>query len=175
MFDYGTLSIVLTGIGLMVAVTYYGLEIRNQNRTRRAQLYMQIFGRISTIDFRLSTAETSRWEYSDFEDFVEKYLMNSDPSYIAKWQALMSWMEGIGYLLKDGLIDAEDLYNLSGGQGVILFWKKWEPIVYEYRVSRKNEDFGRWFEYLGEKMIEFRKSKRLPAIWSPEEKKFLEE
>lgn len=31
MVDYQTISIVLTGIGLMLALTYYALQIRNQN------------------------------------------------------------------------------------------------------------------------------------------------
>jgi len=129
---------------------------------------------MSSMDFRLSTTELSRWEWRDFDDFDEKYLKNSDPSYSAKWQSLMSHLEGLGYLLKDGLIDAEALY-LSWGQIQISAWKRWEPIVKAYRVSRNNEDFGRWFEYLGEQLIEYRVKRGLPAAWSPEEMKFIEE
>jgi len=166
---------ILTGIGLMIALSYYSLQIRNQNRTRRAQLYMQIFSRLSSLEFRLIVTDINRWEYSDFHDFDEKYLKNSDPSYSAKWQAMMSWGEGLGILLKDGLVDTETLYNMAWGQGQISFWKKWEPIVKAYRISRNNDDFGRWFEYLGEQLIEFRKRRGLPATWSTEEMKFIEE
>ena len=36
MVDYQAVSIVLTGIGLIIALTYYALQIRNQNKTRTA-------------------------------------------------------------------------------------------------------------------------------------------
>jgi len=48
MVDYQAISIVLTGIGLMIALTYYALQIRNQNKTRTAQLLMQVYSRLDT-------------------------------------------------------------------------------------------------------------------------------
>ncbi len=42
MADLQTLSLVLTGIGLIIALIYYTLTLRNTNRTRQADMLMRL-------------------------------------------------------------------------------------------------------------------------------------
>ncbi len=65
MVNYQTLSIVLTGIGLIIALTYYSLQIRNQNKTRQAQLFMQIYNRWTDPTFQENYLEVTNREWED--------------------------------------------------------------------------------------------------------------
>lgn len=73
MVDYQTISIVLTGLGLMIALIYYSMQIRNQNKTRQAQLFMQIYDRWLDPDFLRYYVRSYKMEYEDLDDFNEKY------------------------------------------------------------------------------------------------------
>ena len=46
MIEY--LPLVLTGIGIIVAIIYYTLTLRNTNKTRQAQLFMNLYSTYST-------------------------------------------------------------------------------------------------------------------------------
>jgi hypothetical protein len=85
MIDY--LPLVLTGIGIIVAIVYYTLTLRNANKTqelqletRQAQLFMQIFNRQYDIDQRKSIYLAQNIEYKDFDDFIEKYGPETNPA-----------------------------------------------------------------------------------------------
>ena len=100
MVDYQTISIVLTGIGMMIALTYYALQIRNQNRTRQAQLIMQIYSRINTLELSRAILEILTWEFTDFEEFLQicDPLSKSDEAVILNY--FMLTFEGAGTMVK---------------------------------------------------------------------------
>lgn len=43
-----TILDAVPALGIIVALVYYTLTIRNQNRTRQAQLFMNIYSQMST-------------------------------------------------------------------------------------------------------------------------------
>jgi len=154
MVDYSTLSIVLTGIGLIVAVTYYTFTIRNQNRTRQAQLLMGLYDKYSSIEFLKQNREIAQQEWTDYEDFKKKYGIENNPDAWGSWQSILSYYNGIGVLLRKKLIDitlvdellANSVFRDWGRMGEILVeWRK--EIIAQNPRKRTHGPFD-GFDYL---------------------------
>lgn len=64
MVDYSTLSIVLTGIGLIVAITYYTMTLRNAEKARHRE---QTNRRAQGADLECMRAWTDRMYGYDWE------------------------------------------------------------------------------------------------------------
>ena len=158
MIDYGTLSIILTGIGIIVAITYYTLTLRNANRTRQAQLYMDLFQEISSPQWLLNNATLLNQEWEDYDDFEKKYGSNEHPEHYAMRRSMWLQLGSIGVMLKMKLLDPEMVYFLLQ-ERASWQWKKWESIIKEQRIRYKLPSDGIWFEYLVNEMERISKSK----------------
>ena len=121
-------ELVLTGLGLIVAITYYSLQIRNQNKTRQAQLFMQIFNHYVSSDFREALNEIEKWEWTTFEEYWEKYGdPNRHPDNYTIFSKVGMFYEGLGTLLREELINAGMISQFFGG--VFIEWfEKWFPV-----------------------------------------------
>ena len=100
MADFDSPSIVLTGIGLIITLAYYALTIRNQNRTRQAQLLWSIYDSYRSIESRQQSNEISSWEWEDINDFFEKYGQQNNPEAWITWTSKAAYFNGIGILLR---------------------------------------------------------------------------
>ena len=136
MVDYQTVSIVLTGIGLIIALTYYALQIRNQNRTRQAQLFMQIYNRFNEVELTSKYDEILlKTEWKDYEN--ERSIIGS----------LAAFFEGIGVLVEQDLVDIRLVSRLIS-TNVIYFWEKVEPVIKEFRERTENPFAWEYVEWL---------------------------
>jgi hypothetical protein len=148
MVDYSTFSIVLTGIGLIIALTYYSLQIRNQNKTRQAQTYMPIYARFQEKEFMKKYIDIlNLWEWETPQEFHEKYGPRADLDAYSDYMNVNTYFTGIGVLVKRGLIDKE-LVNDLMGDIVVRFWEKNEDYIYFIRELRDWPTLGEHFEYL---------------------------
>ncbi len=57
------------------------------------------------------------------------------------------YLEGIGVLVKRGLIEASFVDDLMSSV-VIGYWEKYRQYVYDYRVRRNVPQMGEYIEYL---------------------------
>jgi hypothetical protein len=145
------LPIVLTGIGIIVSILYYASVLRNQNRTRQAQLFMQIYQElISPENFRISN-ELVRWEWDDYDDFMRKYGAENNPEAFSKRYSTWFRLNGIGLLVKDGLIDVDRVYELMNDY-ILWQWKKFGDLIIRTRVHFNNPDWMEGFEYVAGEM-----------------------
>jgi hypothetical protein len=172
----------MTGISLTIAAVYYTLTLRNtqktqqlQLETRQTQLFMQTYQKITTPELQTLTAEVLEWEWTDFEDFKEKYFTNTKKR--GEWASSMLLYDGLGVLLKEGYIDPEILFKLeqSGTRGGVLIWYKFKPIIEEIRRRENNPDLVKHVEYFVDEMIRLRKEHGLPSKWSPEHSWWVED
>jgi hypothetical protein len=167
MIEY--LPLVLTGLGLIVSILYYAMVLRNQNKTRQAQLFMQLYQKYITKEWWADGWELFQMEWEDFDDFARKYdsIVNMD-NFTKRY---VSWyfFDGIGLLLKKNLVDKEMIYYLMGGYGAIWNWLKFEHIIVEGRKRLHNPDHLIWFEYLANEMLKIRESRghklTIPEGW----------
>lgn len=156
MIDLQTVSIVLTGIGLMIALIYYALQIRNQNKTRQTQLFMNLYDTYRSPEFRKQQLTIAQHEYTDFDDFWEKYGGPTNPDAWSTWFSVAAFYNGIGVLVKRKLISIDLVEELLSNI-VERQWNSMGPILIDWREKiatdqvRKNELFH-GFEYLAEEI-----------------------
>jgi len=73
MASFEFLAIIIAGLGLAVSLVYYAMVINNQNKTRRLQMIQHIWEWISSEEGYLQLAELLKMQWSDLEDFNQKY------------------------------------------------------------------------------------------------------
>lgn len=149
MVDYQTISIVLTGIGIIVAITYYTLTLRNSNRTRRAQLFMQIMGQFNTPGMAESRRYYFDLEMSSLDDYMK---MLADPEAGRVFMLFGGYLEGIGVLVRRKLIDVEMVVDFIGGV-TKHFWEKFSPVFMEYRERMNAPRLYSEWEYLYNELV----------------------
>jgi len=156
---------ILPALSVVIALVYYTQTLRNANKTqelaqetRRAQLYMQLFLRITSVEFMKRNTEVNLIQFKDFDDFYGRFLSETgDMDLAAKWWSVLWHIDGLGYMLKENLVDPEIVYNFGGGAAIqLMIWQKWEPIIMEYRKRFHSPDFLKWFEYLIGEMLKMR-------------------
>jgi hypothetical protein len=152
----------LQTLSLGVGVIYYIMTLQNTRRnqqltleTRQAQLMMQIYQELISEANLKTWNETMSWEFEDFDDFERKY---SDPDSFAKRYSVMRMFDGVGLLLRDGLLDVDKVYDLIDS-AVLQQWRKWGPIVKETRTRYPWPDAEEGFEYLYDEMMKVRRKR----------------
>jgi hypothetical protein len=105
---------------------------------------MQMFNKWNTLELRTQFDIVMNSEWNDYEGFVE-YSQNKES--MTGFSVVASFVEGIGVLVKRGLIEATFVDDLMSG-AMMRYWEKIEPIVYEIRERRNWPQYGEWCEYL---------------------------
>ena len=120
-----------------------------QLETRQAQLFMDLYKTWTAKPFQLDVNEMFfLWEYEDYDDFFQKYGEYTNLEKHVIWDEVSMWLEGVGVLLKKELIDIDTLVQMQSLSGMMLvIWKKYEPLIVEFRL-RHSEEFMGAFEYL---------------------------
>ena len=153
MVQIENLPLVLTGLGLTASVLYYTMVLRNANKTqqmqletRQAQFLMNILNTLRSMEFRNQWHILERLEWTDFNDFLEKY--EKDVESISAWTSIMMFFDGIGVMVDKGLIDIDIIYPLICGS-VRMTWERFEPLILGDREYLKPYT-NAWtkFEYL---------------------------
>ena len=154
MVDYASLSIILTGIGIIGAITYYSFQIRNQNRIREAQMLIQIWQKFSDPDFLARYMEIRSREWSDYEEYKEKYSYEVDPENYVQSLSVGTTLSGVGVLVGRKFIDPGYVDDLMSTV-VLNYWEKQKPVIYAMREEaslfsggESNPQIGEWIELL---------------------------
>jgi len=149
MVDYGTVSIVLTGIGLIIALTYYSLQIRNQNKTRQAQMLVQIYNKFTDVDFLDNYYTSMNLKPTNFEDYLETItsLRENNTRGYAELISVGTTLEGMGVLVRRGFIDSQYVADTYGTL-ILQYWEQKGPFYKELRERWGNPRIYREMEYL---------------------------
>lgn len=171
-----TLPIVLQFLqtaGILVGIVYYITIMRNQLITRELTLESQELARkaqdqafdtrqiqfcwnalerISGKDFMRRMIEVMyHQEYSDYEDWREKYGPSTNPDAYVDWFHVTTTFQGLGYLVQNKVLDLETLSQFVRPRGVIFLWERVEPINKVHR-ERYNPAAYDSFEYLANEL-----------------------
>jgi len=118
MVDVQTVSVVIAITGLVIGLIYYTLILRNANRTRQATLWMQLYSLyINQQVLEMSLEVLTQWEWTDLDDFEGKYGPKTNAKAYSMWLALSNYFEGIGMLVKKGLIDVDMVDDVNRNKG----------------------------------------------------------
>jgi hypothetical protein len=154
MVDYQTISIVLTGLGIMGAIIYYTLTLRNAIKTRQTQLFMQIFQELNSEKSWNTWGELMNADLNNYDDFMEKYDSSVNPEFMSKRNHIWYSYHCIGCLLWNGTISIELVNNLVG-MVAIMQWRKWGDIIKEIRVKQGMPNYYNRFEYLVNELVKY--------------------
>jgi hypothetical protein len=146
------IALVLTGVGLATSIIYYAIILNNANKTqqnqletRQAQIFLQYVKDWNDVEFKTNAREILRWEWNDFDDFMDKYFNDLDNS--GKFTSLGSFFESLGVLVFKGLIDIDLVATVFSGY-IMRYWDKYESVEYESRKRFNWPQSGVYFEYL---------------------------
>jgi hypothetical protein len=153
MIDLQTVLTYLTLISIPVGVAYHIMTLNNTRKnqhmtleTRQAQMFLTIYNRILEENFARTRYNIEWvWSWSDFEDFRKKYGPESEnwPNFVR----VMMFLEGIGILLKKGMISASFIDDFISGTTVRI-WEKYSEVVFDIRKYYDSPQAYEWVEYL---------------------------
>jgi hypothetical protein len=159
---YQMILSTLQTIALIVGIVYYLIIMRNTQKTRelslraqeltlkaqeqaketrQAQLLMQIYEAYRDTEFRLLAEDIIIQEWTNYDDFWEKYGAINNPVAWAKWGSVAAFFNGVGVLLKKELIDIDLVEELLSNQAFVL-WARMEPILLRWREDLGGNRFG---------------------------------
>jgi len=161
MISIEVIALVLTGLGLAASIIYYANILNNANKTRelqlksqelatetrQAQLFMNIYNHWNTPDFWKNYWNVMDREWIDYDDYQSKYGRETDLEGNARSATLFAFYEGLGVLVKRGLIDPHFVDDLLGGT-IVNYWEKMGDIFREMRIRVDYPQVGTQIEYL---------------------------
>jgi hypothetical protein len=145
-----TMLTYLTLISVPVGVFYHIMTLRNQSKTRQAQLFMQVYSQYTASKYR-EWNEIIQWEWDDYDDFERKY---GDLDSRNKWSSIGGYLEGLGVFVKEGLIPVR-LVSLFITNLTRTYWEKFGPLIEEYRVRMNVPRGGSESEYLYKAIMKY--------------------
>jgi hypothetical protein len=152
MITWGTIFDVIPVIGIPIALTYYILTLRMANKTRKAQFYMQFLNPIITGEKTKVWEEIQRWEWDDYDDFMQNYWSKSELR--ETFSSLSDYFEGLGVYVKEGLVPIR-LVALTMTVMLTRFWDLFGPIIIEYRIRENMPRNYSETEYLYNELIKY--------------------
>ena len=74
-----------------------------------------------------------RWEWKDTDDWIKKYsAQRGDFEAWASGMSFFTYLEGVGVLVQQGLLDINLVENLMADR-IVEIWDKWEPLIKDIR------------------------------------------
>jgi len=152
-------SYIKGSLGVFVAAVYYVMNIRTTQRnmkanleTRQAQLFMGLYQSLSSRDF--VEAEFTLWKIKMKSAEDMNNLTKNKEEYIA-WTTYATYFEGIGVLVREGLVDIHIVSLLMSGM-ITQFWEQYKDMIMDCRRVLKYERFLIEVEYLYDRLMEYR-------------------
>jgi hypothetical protein len=161
MASFEFLAIIFTGIGLIVSILYYSFTIQNATKTRKTQLFTQIYRERYNPENIQRWWEMMSWDWEDFEDYYGKFGgFGLDPELSAISVAQFSYYDGLGLLVKNNMVDVLTVFQLMSAP-IISIWFKFETVLKAMRAMENGpgENYMESFEFLADEMIRLRLEK----------------
>jgi len=162
MIELSVVRDLVACFGVIAGFSYYVLTVRaNQKSQRMAEKnnqlqILQSFNQIEENSKRI--LELLSMEWNDYDEFERKYGSDYNPDNYAKRNVEFVQWNFTGYMLKNGLIEREMLFELSGNIPLVL-WTKFSEVIKEGR-RRYNQPLANvYFEYLAEECVKYMQEK----------------
>ena len=142
-------SVVVACISVVVAAALAVLQLRNQNKTRQAQLFMELHNQFYSPEFHrrwMEVVYVMKPEDLVDADGMPKFL-KGDIEPVVDINTLCCFFEGIGLLVNKKLIDITLVAELMSTP-IIFVWEKLQSTVELSRELLGRPQVYEWFEYL---------------------------
>jgi hypothetical protein len=143
---YQMILSTLQTTGILVGIFYYLMVLRNQQKARQAHMLNAMWEPRREEALMRSFRDIMKFEWVDWQDWRQKYNWHTNPEDWAKFTSTGHLFDGIGFMVQRGIFDLDDVYDY-GGDGVVMLWKKFQPIIVELRKVGNPKQWE-WWEYL---------------------------
>ena len=140
MVSIEVIAILLSGISISASLFYYANVLQNANKTRQAALFMDLYRTYRDPVFRKQYNDILSWRYVDFNDFWNKYGEQNNPDAWVTYQTVASYFNGIGVLLKQGLIEINMIEELLAPT-VYMAWMRMGPVAKGFKELSATKSF----------------------------------
>jgi len=166
-------SYIMGSMGVFVAAVYYIMNIRATRRNMELTLETRRIGQAENIAQYTRDLEGMgiyfellNMEWKDYDEFERKYGSDNNIENAAKRYSTWARHNSIGAMLRKGMVEAEDIYDM-GMMGTIFLWAKFKDVIEEGRKRYNGQDYMRDFEYLACELMKV-KLRRDPSYIVPD-------
>jgi len=149
------LSIIFAGLSIAASIVYYASVLRNQNKTRQAQLFTQIYSDMRKPESLRLLSKALQMNWDDYDDFQRKYNMIEHAEERMPYSYSSMFYQEMGVLAKENLIDIS-LIDQFLPDSFRMYWKKFEQIILEHRQRTKYPQYFAGMEYLYREFCKYR-------------------
>ena len=143
-------------LSLSIALVYYAINVRNQNITAQASMFIQMYNQYLSISrdvkvyncFKTATFTTA-------EEFID--LITNDSEWAKVNDVWLQFLEGLGVVVKAGFLDIKMVALMWAGLTRIT-WDKMEPIMEDFRRITNYPRLYSEAEYLCKELITYMES-----------------
>jgi hypothetical protein len=153
--DIQTVSIAIASASVLVAATYYVLQIRHQTKLRQTDLVMRLYSTFGSKEFQDAWTRIESIEFKNYDEYVKKY---GSGDYVQ----CATFFEGIGVLLKKKLIDI-NLVDALFGIPLVYMYERMKPLIEGNREQFHNQRVFEYFEYVHNEMVKREQKPQLSA------------
>ena len=139
-----SIASLLGYVTVSIAALGFLFNVMETNKNRKVTLTNTLLSTINTEDGQRKYYELMSQEWSDFDDFYKKYDSSVNPDNYVKRLYLWKLFDYAGWQYRKGLVDLETIYY-AAGQNILLLWRKYRPIIEEYRKTQYGR--GQWVNW----------------------------
>jgi hypothetical protein len=142
--DVQTIGVMVTAASVVIGLIYYIFTARTTIQTRQAQLFMQFYSKWQDKEFNKSKHFVMTVPIKSYEDYEEIF---RDEEKGTTFRVVGTFLEGLGVLVKRGLVDKGFVDDMMSGD-IVGFWEKYHDVVLEERRRMNYPQALEWAEYL---------------------------
>jgi hypothetical protein len=142
-FDVTSFSIVIASASVVIGMILTILQLRDQSKTRQAQLFMGIYDQFCRSEMLRSWSQVVE-DFEDYEPGTQPAILENN---FESFFSIMALFEGMGVLVSRSLIDIQLVADFVSGPAIRL-WEAVEGYVKWIREDLKRPQIWEWIEYL---------------------------
>lgn len=142
----------LQTVGLLVGIFYYIMTLRNAQKSRDAQIFLQFSNKTATKNWQNGMNHISQLEFSSYEDLV-KYRENN-PDEWSDIRYVFGVIEDFGGLVRGGYLNI-NIVAITSSTNIIRAWETLQPAIDEMRRAARARAWSE-MEYLYNQLILFK-------------------
>jgi hypothetical protein len=146
---------IISAIGIVLGTAFVLIELRHMEMHRNLDVSMKLFEWAESDRLR----KAFRWVESEFKfEDCEKYRTREASDFeVADYpHEVAAFFEQVGFLVAKKFVDL-DIIDDRLGPHIVSSWKILEPWIMSQRKEKNDHEFGRHFQKLYERTIEYMK------------------
>ena len=146
---------IISAIGVILGVVFVVIQLRHMEMHRNLDISMKLFEWAESDRLR----KAFRWienefQFQDYDKYKAQEATDSEASEYP--HEATAFFEQIGFLVEKRFVDL-DIIDDRLGSHIVSNWKTLEPWIMAVRQEKENNEFGRHFQRLYERTIEYMK------------------